>query len=87
MSVNDVTFFETGRQAAVPGLRGMLAQLFARLVAYLQQRADIASLRSMSDRELKDIGVYRCDIDRIAHQGRDDAIDSALRTRSVSTMP
>ena len=29
---------------------------------------DIAALRSMSDRDLKDIGVYRCDIERAARQ-------------------
>ena len=32
-------------------------------------QADLAALRSMSDRDLKDIGVYRGDIDRVARHG------------------
>jgi uncharacterized protein YjiS (DUF1127 family) len=86
MSVNDITFFETGRHAIVPRLLGMLGQAIARYLAYRRQLASIATLRGMSDRELKDIGVYRCDVDRIANETRRDAIDSALRARPISTM-
>lgn len=85
MSVNDVPFFETGRHAIVPRVLGMFAQLYARYLAYLQQRADITMLRSMSERELKDVGIYPSDIDRIANQARRGALDAALRARPGST--
>jgi uncharacterized protein YjiS (DUF1127 family) len=86
MSVNEVTFFETGRHAIVPGLLATLGQLIARYLAYRQRRADIATLHSMCDRELKDIGVYRHDVDRLVRQGRGGTIDAALRSRSVGGM-
>ena len=86
MSINDVTFFDTRRHALIPRLLGILRQLIATYLAYRQQLADIATLRSMSDRELKDFGVYRCDLDRIADEARREAIDSALRSRSVGSV-
>jgi uncharacterized protein YjiS (DUF1127 family) len=85
MSINDVTYFDTGRHAFVPRLLGIVRRLVASYLACRQQLADIATLRSMSDRELKDFGVYRGDLDRIADDARRAAIDSALRARAGST--
>ena len=86
MSVNDITFLDTPRHALLPRLLSIVGQAIARYLAYRQRLAGVATLRSMSERELKDIGVYRCDIDRIADQVRQDAIDAALRTRPGSVM-
>jgi uncharacterized protein YjiS (DUF1127 family) len=33
-----------------------------------QRRAAAEILRSLSDRELRDIGIFRCDIDRIVRK-------------------
>ena len=85
MSVNDVTFYANSRPTVLPRVLGILGQFFARYLAYRQRRADIATLHSMSERELKDIGVYRCDIDHIAHQIRSETLESALRARPGST--
>jgi uncharacterized protein YjiS (DUF1127 family) len=86
MSINEVTSFDTRRHAVVPRLLGILRQFIASYLAYRQQLADIATLRSMSDRELKDFGVYRGDLDRIADEARREAIDHALRARSVNAV-
>jgi len=42
-----------------------LAVLFKRYLVYRQRLAERAVLASFSDRELSDIGVNRCDLDRI----------------------
>lgn len=68
MPANGVTFFEADRSAVVLRLVDGLAKVIGRYRKYRKQLADMATLRCMSDRELKDIGVYRCDIDRIARQ-------------------
>lgn len=86
MSVNAITLFETGRHPLVPRLLGMVGQLIARFLAYLRQRADIAALHGMSDRELKDIGVHRCEIDCISRLARREAVDGALRAQPGSTL-
>lgn len=86
MSVNEVPFFETGRHAIVPRLLGIVGRAIARYLAYRQQLVNVATLRSMSERELKDIGVYCCDVDRIASEARREAIESALRPRFACTL-
>jgi uncharacterized protein YjiS (DUF1127 family) len=86
MSINHVTFVETGRHAVVPRLIAIVAQVVMAFRAYRQHLTGIATLRGMSDRDLKDIGVYRGDLDRIADDARRNAIDAALRTKSVSTL-
>lgn len=49
---------------------GTVAQTFARAVHALAERRriarEIAELRGMSDRDLKDIGIERCDIGAVA---------------------
>jgi uncharacterized protein YjiS (DUF1127 family) len=42
-----------------------LETLGARFVAWRAEAADIRSLLAFSDRELHDVGVYRCDIPAI----------------------
>jgi uncharacterized protein YjiS (DUF1127 family) len=57
--------------------RGLAAVLAApqRLMAYgatrRRQRRAVHALESLSDRMLADIGLERCDIDRIVRHGRD----------------
>jgi uncharacterized protein YjiS (DUF1127 family) len=41
------------------------AGLFQRYLAYRQRLAERQMLASLGDRELKDIGLYRSDLDRI----------------------
>lgn len=45
------------------------AELFKRYLAHRQRLADRAVLASFSDRELSDIGVNRCELDRILNGG------------------
>lgn len=42
-----------------------LAAAFRRWIAYRQRQADLAILCGMSERELRDIGINRGDIERI----------------------
>ena len=86
MSINQVTFFETGRHAVVPRLIRIVASIAASWRAYRLHLAGIATLRGMSDRELSDIGVCRGDIDRIAHDARRSAADTALRAHSIGSL-
>lgn len=39
--------------------------LFKRYLAYRQRLADRRTLMNMADRELADMGLYRCEIDRV----------------------
>ena len=49
-------------------LRGQLASgVFA---AHIAKRAAFRELHAMSDRELHDMGIFRCDIDRIVDEIR-----------------
>lgn len=68
MPAHDVASFEAERTPNVLKLVDGLAKMILRYRKYRQRLAEVATLRSMSDRELKDIGVYRCDIDRIARR-------------------
>ncbi len=68
MRANGVTFFEVDRIPIVLRLVDGLAKMILRYRKYREQLANIETLRSMSDRDLKDIGISRCDIDRIARQ-------------------
>jgi uncharacterized protein YjiS (DUF1127 family) len=68
MRASAVAFLDVDRTPIVLRLVDGLAKLILRYRKYREQLANIAALRSMSDRDLKDIGVYRCDIDRIARQ-------------------
>jgi uncharacterized protein YjiS (DUF1127 family) len=68
MRANEATFLEVERSPIVLRFVDSLARMIGRYRKYREQLAEIATLRSMSDRDLKDIGVSRCDIDRIARQ-------------------
>jgi uncharacterized protein YjiS (DUF1127 family) len=48
---------------------GAFAEQFKRYLTYRQRLADRAVLTSFSDRELGDIGINRCDLDRILNGG------------------
>ena len=66
MRTNEATYFEADRGSVVLKLIDLLAATVKRYLAYRQRQADLAVLCGMTERELKDIGVYRGDIDRIA---------------------
>jgi uncharacterized protein YjiS (DUF1127 family) len=68
MRANGVTFFEVDRVPIVLRLVDGLARMILRYRKYREQLANIETLCSMSDRDLKDIGINRGDIDRIARQ-------------------
>ena len=68
MRANGVIFFEVDRSPIVLRLVDGLAKMILRYRKYREQLANIETLRSMSDRDLKDIGISRCDIDRVARQ-------------------
>ena len=86
MSVSELPFFDSGRRNIVPRLVSALGQMIARLRAWRRHMEGISTLRGMSDRELKDIGINRCDVERIASMARGEAIDTALRGRPGSTV-
>lgn len=43
-----------------------IKNLFAEMNRYINMKNTIDELHKLSDRELKDIGIYRCDIERVA---------------------
>jgi uncharacterized protein YjiS (DUF1127 family) len=47
----------------------------ARLSAFLNTRRDTRMLASMSDAQLKDIGISRSEIETIVHTGQNSRID------------
>ncbi len=50
----------------VNALRGFFKPATAKLAAYLEYRRTFDALSAMTDRELDDIGIGRCDIDAVA---------------------
>jgi len=58
--------------AAWRAVAGAASTFVAWYVRRLQVRRAIADLSRLSDHMLKDIGLQRCDIGRIARFGRDD---------------
>jgi uncharacterized protein YjiS (DUF1127 family) len=70
MNANTATLVATARtrssNAVMPTLVGVFARIVLRIREYRMRRADLAVLRSMDDRTLKDIGLSRCDIERVA---------------------
>jgi uncharacterized protein YjiS (DUF1127 family) len=69
MSANSVTLTatrsSTSKSTIIPTLVGMFASMVLRIREYRNRRADLVVLRSMSDRELKDIGLSRGDVERV----------------------
>jgi uncharacterized protein YjiS (DUF1127 family) len=47
---------------------GAFVKMTERYRKFRNRVADTATLHGMSDRDLKDIGVYRCDIDRVVRK-------------------
>ena len=69
MSASETTYVYVDKSPLVLKFLSRAAEMVLRYRKYRQMQADLAALRSMSDRDLKDIGVYRCDIDRVARHG------------------
>jgi uncharacterized protein YjiS (DUF1127 family) len=69
MSANTATLVAPprtrSRNAVMPTLVGVFARILLRIREYRMRQADLAILRSMDDRTLKDIGLSRCDIERV----------------------
>jgi uncharacterized protein YjiS (DUF1127 family) len=77
-----MTMLNTTSQYAAPAIRRGAAVALARLgrlvnnwiaafIAHRECQANLAALRHLSDRELKDIGLYRCEIgDALAERAR-----------------
>jgi uncharacterized protein YjiS (DUF1127 family) len=77
-----MTMLNTIPHYAAPGIRRGAAVALARLgrlanrwiaafIAHRERQANLFALRYLSDRDLKDIGVYRCEIgDALAERAR-----------------
>ena len=65
------------RQSRIGGLLATLQRWWVAYVNWRLEQAAIARLCSMSDRELRDIGVTRCEITRVVTVGTE--FDRALR--------
>ena len=50
------------RRAAIDGVAAFISN-------WMQRRADLRCLQSLSDHTLKDMGVSRCDVEREIHAG------------------
>jgi uncharacterized protein YjiS (DUF1127 family) len=77
--------FEPARPGAVPAA---LRRWWVAFRNMLLERAAVAALSSMSDRDLRDIGVYRCEIEQcvrlVTSNGRRDR-HSADRQRRLGS--
>lgn len=68
MSANTATLVATAtrsRNAIAPTLVGVFARIALRIREYHARQAARAVLCSMDNRMLKDIGLSRCDIERV----------------------
>ena len=65
MRVNEAACFDTDRATIVLKLIDWAVLAIARRLDARRRRADVAVLRGLSDRELMDLGLSRCDIDNI----------------------
>lgn len=65
MRTNEAAYFASDRSVIVLEFIDWLAMLARRFLEYRQRRADRDELCRLSDRELADIGLYRCDIEHI----------------------
>jgi uncharacterized protein YjiS (DUF1127 family) len=75
-----MTMLNTTTRYAAPAIRRGAAVFLARLgrfvdrvIAHRERRANLVALRRLCDRDLKDIGIYRCEIG--------DALDERARAR------
>jgi uncharacterized protein YjiS (DUF1127 family) len=52
-------------------LRRFVNSLIAAMIAHRERQAALAALRHLSNRDLRDIGIYRCEIDdRLAERAQ-----------------
>ena len=77
-----MTMLNTTPNYAAPAIRRGVAVSLARLgrlinrwiaafIAHRERQANLVALRHLTDRELKDIGIYRCEIgDALAERAR-----------------
>jgi uncharacterized protein YjiS (DUF1127 family) len=66
MRANKATCFDADKSPAVLKLVTAVATAIKSYLAYRQRQADLAILCGMTERELKDVGLHRGDIDNIA---------------------
>lgn len=78
-----MTMLNTTSRYAVPTVRRAVAVFLARLsrlvnrviaaaIAHRERQANLVVLRRFSDRDLKDIGIYRCEIgDALVQRAQD----------------
>jgi uncharacterized protein YjiS (DUF1127 family) len=78
-----MTMLNTTPRYAVPTVRGAVAVFLARLghlvnrviaaaIAHRERQANLVALRHLSDRDLKDIGIYHCEIgDALVQRAQD----------------
>jgi uncharacterized protein YjiS (DUF1127 family) len=66
MRADEAAYFETDRSVIVLKFIDGLVALVRRYLAYRQRRKDLAALARMNERELKDTGLYRYEIDRLS---------------------
>ncbi|WP_245296846.1 MULTISPECIES: DUF1127 domain-containing protein [Rhodomicrobium] len=65
--------FEAGRSVAAPSRQGpsLVSRMMLRLESYAEQRRQRRALLELDDHMLKDIGLTRADVVRIANQPHD----------------
>ena len=66
MRTDEAVCFETDRSVIVLKFIDGLVALVRRYLAYRRRQADLAALARMNERELKDMGLYRYEIDRLS---------------------
>jgi len=66
MRADEAAYFETDRSVIVLKFIDGLVALVRRYLAHRQRRKDLVDLARMNERELKDTGLYRYEIDRLS---------------------
>jgi uncharacterized protein YjiS (DUF1127 family) len=66
MRTDKAIYFETDRSIIVLKFIDGMVALIRRYLAYRRRKADLAALAHMNERELKDMGLYRYEIDRLS---------------------
>jgi uncharacterized protein YjiS (DUF1127 family) len=71
MRTDEAIYFESDRSVIVLKFIDGLVALVKRYIAYRERKADLAALahmneRELEDRELKESGLYRYEIDRLS---------------------
>jgi uncharacterized protein YjiS (DUF1127 family) len=66
MRTDEAIYFESDRSVIVLKFIDGLVALVIRYLAYRQRQQDLAELARMNERELKDTGLYRYEVDRLS---------------------